>query len=38
MDDDASSGRPARPARLKDVAELAGVSLKTVTNVVHERR
>jgi LacI family repressor for deo operon, udp, cdd, tsx, nupC, and nupG len=29
---------PARPARLKDVAELAGVSLKTVTNVVHERR
>jgi LacI family repressor for deo operon, udp, cdd, tsx, nupC, and nupG len=31
-------GRPARPARLKDVAELAGVSLKTVTNVVHERR
>ncbi|MGW1345036.1 LacI family DNA-binding transcriptional regulator [Kribbella sp. NPDC002412] len=29
---------PNRPARLKDVAELAGVSLKTVTNVVHERR
>ncbi len=32
-----ANGRPARPARLKDVAELAGVSLKTVTNVVHER-
>lgn len=32
------NGLPARPARLKDVAELAGVSLKTVTNVVHERR
>lgn len=29
---------PGRPARIKDVAELAGVSLKTVTNVVHERR
>ena len=29
---------PGRPARLKDVAELAGVSLKTVTNVVHGRR
>ena len=28
---------PAPPARLKDVAALAGVSLKTVTNVVHER-
>ncbi|HLM21960.1 MAG TPA: LacI family DNA-binding transcriptional regulator [Propionibacteriaceae bacterium] len=27
----------ARPARIKDVAALAGVSLKTVTNVVHER-
>lgn len=26
-----------RPARIKDVAALAGVSLKTVTNVVHER-
>jgi DNA-binding LacI/PurR family transcriptional regulator len=26
-----------RPARIKDVAELAGVSLKTVTNVVHQR-
>ncbi len=25
------------PARLKDVAALAGVSMKTVTNVVHER-
>ena len=34
----AADGRPTRPARLKDVAELAGVSLKTVTNVVHERR
>lgn len=39
------SGRPAalpapaptRPAGIKDVAALAGVSLKTVTNVVHER-
>ncbi len=29
---------PSRPARIKDVAALAGVSLKTVTNVVHERR
>lgn len=28
---------PARPARIKDVAALAGVSLKTVTNVVHAR-
>ena len=28
---------PTRPARIKDVAALAGVSLKTVTNVVHER-
>ncbi len=27
----------ARPAGIKDVAALAGVSLKTVTNVVHER-
>jgi LacI family repressor for deo operon, udp, cdd, tsx, nupC, and nupG len=27
----------ARPARLKDVAALADVSLKTVTNVVHQR-
>jgi len=27
----------ARPARIKDVAAMAGVSLKTVTNVVHER-
>jgi LacI family transcriptional regulator, repressor for deo operon, udp, cdd, tsx, nupC, and nupG len=27
----------AGPARIKDVAALAGVSLKTVTNVVHER-
>lgn len=26
-----------RPARIKDVAALAGVSLKTVTNVVHQR-
>ena len=31
------SGNGARPARIKDVAEMAGVSLKTVTNVVHER-
>ncbi|MET0694703.1 MAG: LacI family DNA-binding transcriptional regulator [Propionibacteriaceae bacterium] len=31
--------RPAqlKPARIKDVAALAGVSLKTVTNVVHDR-
>jgi DNA-binding LacI/PurR family transcriptional regulator len=36
--DSGATGRPARPARLKDVAKLAGVSLKTVTNVVHERR
>ncbi len=28
---------PVPPARLKDVAALAHVSLKTVTNVVHER-
>jgi len=27
----------SKPARIKDVAALAGVSLKTVTNVVHER-
>jgi DNA-binding LacI/PurR family transcriptional regulator len=27
----------SRPARIKDVAARAGVSLKTVTNVVHER-
>lgn len=27
----------SRPARIKDVAALAGVSLKTVTNVVHQR-
>ncbi len=26
-----------RPARIKDVAAMAGVSLKTVTNVVHQR-
>ena len=26
-----------RPARIKDVAARAGVSLKTVTNVVHQR-
>ncbi|MEV5963149.1 LacI family DNA-binding transcriptional regulator [Kribbella sp. NPDC051952] len=36
--DAGADSRPTRPARLKDVAELAGVSLKTVTNVVHERR
>lgn len=30
-------GKTSRPARIKDVAEMAGVSLKTVTNVVHER-
>ena len=30
-------GNASRPARIKDVAEMAGVSLKTVTNVVHER-
>lgn len=28
---------PIHPARIKDVAAMAGVSLKTVTNVVHER-
>ena len=28
---------PGRPARIKDVAARAGVSLKTVTNVVHGR-
>lgn len=28
---------PAKPAGIKDVAALAGVSLKTVTNVVHDR-
>jgi LacI family repressor for deo operon, udp, cdd, tsx, nupC, and nupG len=28
---------PPRPARIKDVAARAGVSLKTVTNVVHQR-
>ena len=35
----ADEGRAARmkPARIKDVAARAGVSLKTVTNVVHER-
>jgi DNA-binding LacI/PurR family transcriptional regulator len=31
-----AAGAP-RPARIKDVAAMAGVSLKTVTNVVHER-
>ena len=31
------AGDPRRPARIKDVAALAGVSLKTVTNVVHQR-
>ncbi|WP_344810240.1 LacI family DNA-binding transcriptional regulator [Microlunatus aurantiacus] len=30
-------GEPSRPARIKDVAARAGVSLKTVTNVVHQR-
>jgi LacI family repressor for deo operon, udp, cdd, tsx, nupC, and nupG len=34
---DARPGAPSRPARIKDVAARAGVSLKTVTNVVHER-
>lgn len=35
----AARPRPDRdkPARIKDVAALAGVSLKTVTNVVHDR-
>ena len=32
-----NNGAP-RPARIKDVAARAGVSLKTVSNVVHERR
>ena len=31
------SSRPPKPASIKDVAALAGVSLKTVTNVVHAR-
>ena len=31
------SASRARPAGIKDVAALAGVSLKTVTNVVHDR-
>ena len=31
------NGDLQRPARIKDVAARAGVSLKTVTNVVHER-
>lgn len=34
---DGRATTPARPARIKDVAARAGVSLKTVTNVVHER-
>ena len=36
---EAGPGRPVRvkPAGIKDVAARAGVSLKTVTNVVHER-
>ena len=32
-----TASRPLRPARIKDVAARAGVSLKTVTNVVHAR-
>ena len=32
-----STTESVRPARIKDVAARAGVSLKTVTNVVHER-
>jgi LacI family transcriptional regulator, repressor for deo operon, udp, cdd, tsx, nupC, and nupG len=37
--DAVSGGSPprAKPAGIKDVAALAGVSLKTVTNVVHDR-
>lgn len=31
-----SSGRPGARVRLADVAELAGVSMKTVSNVVHD--
>lgn len=31
------AARPVKAAGIKDVAALAGVSLKTVTNVVHER-
>lgn len=31
------AGDQLRPARIKDVAARAGVSLKTVTNVVHQR-
>lgn len=33
----ADDGRQQGPARIKDVAARAGVSLKTVTNVVHQR-
>ena len=31
-----SSGRPGQRVRLEDVAKLAGVSMKTVSNVVHD--
>jgi DNA-binding LacI/PurR family transcriptional regulator len=33
----ANDAQQPRPARIKDVAARAGVSLKTVTNVVHQR-
>ena len=31
-----NSGRPGQRVRLEDVAKLAGVSMKTVSNVVHD--
>jgi LacI family transcriptional regulator, repressor for deo operon, udp, cdd, tsx, nupC, and nupG len=37
MREEVSPVEAVRPARIKDVAALAGVSLKTVTNVVHDR-
>ena len=33
---DMKSGRPGNRVRLEDVADLAGVSMKTVSNVVHD--
>ena len=39
MESSMETAQPAdsKPANIKDVAARAGVSLKTVTNVVHER-
>ena len=31
-----TNGRPGQRVRLEDVAKLAGVSMKTVSNVVHD--